>query len=45
MKKSNKNHLSQADPYEDIIRLEELDPYETLIQMKYTSQSKKDSRQ
>ena len=31
MKKTKKNHQSSPDPYEDMIRLEQLDPYEALI--------------
>ena len=31
MRKTTKNYKSNPDPYEDIIRLEQLDPYETLI--------------
>ena len=29
-----KNHKSNLDPYEDIVRLERLDPYEALIRSK-----------
>ena len=31
MRKTKKNHNSYPDPYEDMIRLEQLDPYEALI--------------
>ena len=31
MRKTKKNYKSNPDPYEDIIRLEQLDPYEALI--------------
>ncbi len=31
MRKTNKNQKSSPDPYEDMIRLEQLDPYEGLI--------------
>ena len=31
MRKTKENHKSNPDPYEDIIRLEQLDPYEALI--------------
>ena len=31
MRKTKKNHKIRPDPYEDIIRLEQLDPYEALI--------------
>ena len=31
MKKNKKYHNTSPDPYEDMIRLEELDPYEALI--------------
>tara|TARA_B100001250_G_C19114757_1_gene492665 strand:- start:59 stop:193 length:135 start_codon:yes stop_codon:yes gene_type:complete len=31
MRKTNKNHKSNPDPYEDMIRSEKLDPYEGLI--------------
>ena len=31
MKKTKKDHQSSPDPYEDVIRLEQLDPYEALI--------------
>ena len=31
MRKTKKNHQSSPDPYEDMIRLEQLDPYEALI--------------
>ncbi len=31
MRKTKKNHQSSPDPYEGMIRLEQLDPYETLI--------------
>ena len=31
MRKTNKNKQSSPEPYEDIIRLEQLDPYEALI--------------
>ena len=31
MKKTKKNQQSSPDPYEDMIRLDQLDPYEALI--------------
>ena len=31
MRKTSKNRESNPDPYEDMIRLEQLDPYEALI--------------
>jgi len=31
MRKTKKNHKSNPDPYEDLIRSMELDPYEALI--------------
>ena len=31
MRKTKKNHECNPDPYEDMIRLEQLDPYEALI--------------
>ncbi len=31
MRKPKKNHTNNLDPYEDMIRLEQLDPYEALI--------------
>ena len=31
MKKPKRNEKCNPEPYEDIVRLEELDPYETLI--------------
>ena len=31
MRKTKKSHLSSPDPYEDMIRLDQLDPYEALI--------------
>ncbi len=31
MRKTKKNHKSNPDPYEDMIRSEQLDPYESLI--------------
>ena len=31
MRKAKKNHNSNPDPYEDLIRSEQLDPYEALI--------------
>ena len=31
MRKTNKNKKSIPDPYEDMIRFEQLDPYEALI--------------
>ena len=34
MRKTKKNHESSPDPYEDMIRLEQLDPYEALIKSK-----------
>ena len=34
MGRPKKNHKSQPDPYEDVIRLEKLDPYEALIKSK-----------
>ena len=33
MRKTKKNHQSSPDPYEGMIRLEQLDPYETLIRL------------
>ena len=33
MKKTNMNQQSSPDPYEDLIRLEQLDPYEALIKL------------
>ena len=34
MRRTKKNHKSNPDPYEDIIRSERLDPYEALIKSK-----------
>ena len=31
MRKSKRHNYSNPDPYEDIVKLEQLDPYETLI--------------
>ena len=31
MRQTKKNHKSNPDPYEDMIRSEKLDPYEALI--------------
>ena len=31
MRKTKKNYKSNPDPYEDMIRSEQLDPYESLI--------------
>ena len=31
MRKNDKNEKISPDPYEDLIRLEQLDPYESLI--------------
>jgi len=31
MRKTKKNHHSNPDPYEDLIRSAQLDPYEALI--------------
>ena len=42
MRKTKKNHTSSPDPYEDMIRLEELDPYES--QIKSNAFSKKNSK-
>ena len=33
MRKTKKNQNNNPDPYEDMIRLEQLDPYETLIRL------------
>tara|TARA_Y100001968_G_C19003296_1_gene546927 strand:- start:180 stop:317 length:138 start_codon:yes stop_codon:yes gene_type:complete len=33
MRKTKKKQKSKPDPYEDIIRLEQLDPYEALIKL------------
>ncbi len=33
MRKTKKNYKSNSDPYEDIIRSEQLDPYEALIKL------------
>ena len=35
MRKTKKNYKSNPDPYEDMIRSEQLDPYEALIKLKY----------
>ena len=35
MKKSKKHQNSKPEPYEDMIRLEQLDPYEALIKSNY----------
>ena len=35
MRKTKKNHNNIPDPYEDLIRLEQLDPYEALIKLNY----------
>ena len=35
MRKTKKNHKSNPDPYEDMIRSEHLDPYEALIKLNY----------
>ena len=34
MRKTKKDHKSNPDPYEDMIRSEGLDPYEALIKSK-----------
>ena len=34
MRRTKKNLQSSPDPYEDMIRLEQLDPYEALIKTK-----------
>ena len=34
MRQTKRNHKSNPDPYEDIVRLEKLDPYESLIKSK-----------
>ena len=31
MRKTKKNHKGNPDPYEDLIRSDQLDPYEALI--------------
>ena len=33
MREINRNHKSNPEPYEDLIRLEQLDPYEALIKL------------
>ena len=33
MKKNKKNNITNPDPYEDIVRLENLDPYESVIKL------------
>ena len=35
MRKTKKNHTSDPDPYEDMIRSEKLDPYEALIKSNF----------
>ena len=35
MRKTKKNYKSNPDPYEDMIRSEQLDPYEALIKLNY----------
>ena len=35
MRKTKNNHESSPDPYEDMIRSEQLDPYEALIKLNY----------
>ena len=40
MKKTKKNHSIRPDPYEDMIRLEQLDPYEALIKSNNNSLKK-----
>ena len=40
MKKTKQNN-SDIDPYEDIVRLENLDPYEALIKTNVLSKHKK----
>ena len=35
MRKTKKNYKSNPDPYEDMIRSEQLDPYEALIKSNY----------
>ena len=34
MRKPKRNHKRNPEPYEDMIRLEQLDPYEALIKSK-----------
>ena len=42
MRKTKKNHKSNLEPYEDIIRSEQLDPYEALIKSNnFLKQNKK----
>ena len=33
MRKNKQNHQGNLEPYEDMIRLEQLDPYEALIKL------------
>ena len=42
MNESNKNYTNHPDPYEDIIRSEELDPYEKLIHTDFCIKSIKE---
>ena len=42
MRKTKKNHQMSPDPYEDLIRLEQLDAYEALI--KSNTYSKKNHK-
>ena len=35
MRKTKKNYKINPDPYEDMIRSEQLDPYEALIKLNY----------
>ena len=41
MGKTEKKQKNNPDPYEDMIRLEQLDPYEALIKFKNLSQQLK----
>jgi hypothetical protein len=43
MKETKKNYQTNPDPYEDIVKLEELDPYEALIKSTNLLKKKKTS--
>ena len=40
MRRAKKKYESSPEPYEDIVRLENLDPYEALIKLKVDTKQK-----
>ena len=45
MRKTKKDQQGSPEPYEDVIRLEQLDPYEALITKKYLLKNNNKSMQ